>query len=52
VEEVKKKLKNPEFDNYSIISIGLESGFNSKSVFYKAFKKHTGKSPSEYRGNH
>ncbi|MEQ6123065.1 two-component regulator propeller domain-containing protein [Pseudotenacibaculum sp. MALMAid0570] len=51
VEEVKKKLKNPEFNNYSILSIGLESGFNSKSVFYTAFKKHTGFSPSEYKSN-
>lgn len=49
VNEVKRKLKNPEFDNYSILSIGLESGFNSKSVFYTTFKKQTGVSPSEFR---
>ena len=49
VNEVKRKLKNPEFSNYSILSIGLESGFNSKSVFYTTFKKQTGVSPSEHR---
>lgn len=49
VNEVKRKLKDPEYNNYSILSIGLESGFNSKSVFYTTFKKQTGVSPSEYR---
>lgn len=49
VEEVKSKLKDPEFSQYSILSIGLECGFNSKSVFYNSFKKITGLSPTEFR---
>ena len=49
VHEVQKKLQDPDYSNYSILSIGLESGFNSKSVFYTAFKKQTGLSPSEFR---
>ena len=48
VEEVKNRLQNNDYKNYSILSIGLESGFNSKSVFYAAFKKDTGVSPSEW----
>lgn len=36
----------------SILSISLEVGFNSKSVFNQAFKKLTGMSPSEYRANY
>ncbi|NMH89145.1 helix-turn-helix domain-containing protein [Flavivirga algicola] len=49
VEEVKLKLTNANFANYTVVGIGLESGFNSKSTFYSAFKKITGISPSTYR---
>ncbi|KZS39624.1 hypothetical protein AWE51_08210 [Aquimarina aggregata] len=49
IEDAKRKLKNPNFVHYTIISIALESGFNSKSTFYSAFKKLTGISPKEYR---
>ncbi|WP_109436306.1 helix-turn-helix domain-containing protein [Aquimarina sp. AU119] len=49
IEDAKSKLRNPEFINYTIIAIALESGFNSKSTFYSAFKKLTGISPKEYR---
>jgi len=49
VEEAKKALLNTEFYNYTIVAIGLECGFNSKSTFYTAFGKITGKTPSEFR---
>ncbi|MEO9512978.1 MAG: helix-turn-helix domain-containing protein [Flavobacteriaceae bacterium] len=49
VNESKKMLTGLSFSNYTIVSIGLEAGFNSKSVFYTAFKKRTGLTPSEYR---
>lgn len=49
INKAKELLLDSEFKNYTIVSIGLESGFNSKSVFYDAFKKYTGMTPSEYR---
>ncbi|RZS99553.1 helix-turn-helix domain-containing protein [Aquimarina brevivitae] len=49
VEDAKLKLTNKNYSNYTIVGIGLESGFNSKSTFYSAFKKLAGKSPSTYR---
>ncbi len=52
IEEVKSKLRHSEFLGYPVLSIGLESGFNSKSAFYNSFKKHTGMSPSAFREKH
>ena len=49
VEEAKMYMKNSEFENYTLVAIGLEAGFNSKSAFNNAFKKHTGLTPSEFK---
>lgn len=49
IEEVRKKLKDPEFEKYSILGIAFESGFNSKSTFNKIFKEETGMTPSEFK---
>ena len=48
VEEAKKMLGDEAYYNYTIASIGMEAGFNSKSTFYSAFKRHTGLSPTGY----
>lgn len=34
----------------SVLDIAFEVGFRTKSSFHRAFQKHTGKTPSEYRG--
>jgi len=49
VESVKKLIIDPTFDNYSLLAIGLESGFTSKTAFYTAFKKNTGMTPNAYK---
>ncbi|CAM1341981.1 helix-turn-helix domain-containing protein [Tenacibaculum amylolyticum] len=47
----KELLLDENYANYTITSIALESGFNSKSTFYYAFKKHTGITPTEFKKN-
>jgi len=49
VKEAKKLLGDNNFSAYTIVAIGLECGFNSKSTFYYAFKKFTGLTPTAYR---
>ena len=49
VEEVKKMLNDAKYENFSILSIGFEAGFNSKTSFNTIFKKIAGKTPSEYK---
>lgn len=48
VKESQKNLVSKEFSHYNILSIGLESGFNSKASFNRNFKEITGLSPQEY----
>ena len=49
IEEAKAYLLNPDFSKYTITSIGLEAGFNSKSAFYEIFKKGTGQTPLVFK---
>lgn len=50
IEKAKTLLETDK--NYTIESLGYESGFNSKSTFFTAFKKTTGFTPSEYQKLH
>ncbi|MBD0832461.1 helix-turn-helix domain-containing protein [Aestuariibaculum sediminum] len=49
VKQAKKFLSDSDFSQYTIVAIGLECGFNSKSTFYSAFKKFTSVTPTVYR---
>lgn len=49
IEQAKLLLLDPSYSNYTITSIGLESGFNSKSTFYTAFKKKSGYTPVQFK---
>jgi AraC-like DNA-binding protein len=48
VNEVIEKFKNPANNNFTLLSIAFDCGFNSKTTFNRVFKKVTKKSPREY----
>ncbi len=51
VDEVKRKIQDPKYQNYTLLGIAFESGFNSKSAFNRVFKNITGTTPSTYRNS-
>ena len=48
VDEAKHQLASSKVQ-VNVLNIALEAGFNSKSAFYTAFKRHAGQTPSQYR---
>lgn len=49
VEEAKRLLLDVKNNNFTILSVGFEAGFNSKTTFNTVFKKFTGLTPTEFR---
>jgi AraC-like DNA-binding protein len=49
IKESKRLLSRQASNKKTILEILYESGFNSKSVFNTAFKKHAGMTPSQFR---
>jgi AraC-like DNA-binding protein len=49
VKEVMERFSDPKFNNYTILAIAMDAGFNSKTTFNSFFKSQTGLTPSEYR---
>jgi AraC-like DNA-binding protein len=52
VQEAKRLLLDSKNKNFTILSVGFEAGFNSKTTFNTVFKKFTGVTPSEFRSGH
>jgi AraC-like DNA-binding protein len=48
-KEVIERFSDPKFNNYTILAIAFDAGFNSKTRFNSFFKSQTGQTPSEYR---
>jgi AraC-like DNA-binding protein len=44
-------LKDPTKKDYTVQEIFYEVGFNSKSSFNTAFKKHSAQTPTEFKNN-
>jgi len=49
IEEAKKMLADEDNEKKTVLEILYAVGFNSKSAFNTAFKKHTGITPTEFR---
>jgi AraC-like DNA-binding protein len=49
IKEAIRLLKDPKYKTYTYEAIGFEVGFNSKSAFYKAFKKETNTTPAKFK---
>jgi len=49
VKEVISRFGDPANNNFTILAIAYDSGFNSKTTFNAIFKSITGLTPSEYR---
>ena len=52
IEKIKKLLEDPRWKDETLLALALEGGFNSKTTFNTAFKKHTGESPIAWRKKH
>ncbi len=48
IEAIKEKLSNGEHNRTTLLGIALDSGFNSKATFNRAFKKSTSLSPKDF----
>jgi len=49
IAEAKRMISTPSTQNHKIIAIAYDVGFNSKSTFNAAFKKHAGMTPTQYK---
>lgn len=48
VNEFKNLIRNLDKQNFTMLALAYECGFNSKSSFNKYFRKSTGMTPSEF----
>jgi AraC-like DNA-binding protein len=49
VREVQRRIKGGEARQLKMLALAMDAGFASKSTFNEVFKKHTSKTPSDFR---
>jgi AraC-like DNA-binding protein len=48
IEEFKVRVNQSKYQNYTLLGIAFDVGFNSKTAFNRSFKKITNQTPSEF----
>ena len=51
IEAVINKFRHPKNDQFTLLGIAFDCGFNSKTTFNRVFKKSTGKTPFAYKNS-
>jgi len=51
IMEFKARIRQEQNSKYTLLTIAYDCGFNSKATFNRAFKQHTGHTPSEFLHN-
>lgn len=49
VEAAKNLIKDSNYEHLNFLGIGAQVGFNTKNTFTRVFKRHTGKTPSQFK---
>lgn len=49
IESFKRKVTSRQYQNFTLLAIAFECGFNSKSAFNRIFKEETGFTPRDYK---
>ena len=49
IEEAMRIMSGDDRDEWDVIDVCFETGFNSLSSFYRVFKMHTGMTPAEFQ---
>jgi AraC-like DNA-binding protein len=49
VATFKQKVQNGDAQQFTLLALAYESGFNSKASFNRIFKKQTGLTPSQFK---
>ena len=51
ITEAKSMMKNEDYSHLNFLGIAMEVGFNTKNTFTRAFKRHTGMTPTQYKNS-